>query len=165
MNTELFYNSLLAIIKKHSLTDGDLWIVEMFLPIRKTSMFSDTDNLIKDFFNDFNPKKMDISGHAFYDKLIESEFKMIGYIDTDKIIIDETSGEIKLVSEDNDLLFELAPDFSTYLLILVQLADYSIPGFLRHKYLQDDRKRILQIITEILKSDRYLGYYELTFKS
>jgi hypothetical protein len=167
MNVEIFYNNLLNITNKYVYNSENLWVKNLFLPKMKLDSFLITTDLLNDLFNNFHLKEIDISGMGFNDKVKESDEGnlIIGSIDTDQIVVDKKTQEVKLISEDGDILFYLAADLATFLSVLIEISDYSIQGFMvqNYKFTNEDRSGILKIVKDILKYEKYFSYYDISF--
>lgn len=164
MNVTEFRTQLLAIINAYPQEEGNAWIFEMYLPSLKQDSIKETGDLLSDLYNNLDLRHLNIMATSFYKSVTEDPtYYYIGSIDTDKIVIDKKSNEVLLLSEEDDLLYYLAMDLSSYLEVLVLLSAYSIQGYFGHTFIASDRKAVLTRCKAILKEEKYFPYYEVSF--
>jgi hypothetical protein len=164
MNVAEFRKELLTIIDAYPRNEHNSWIFEMYLPVLKQESISEAGNLLYDLFSNLDLSNLNIIAISFYNKIIEStDSYYIGFIDTNKIVIDKKSEEVLLLSEDDDLLFYLARNLSDYLEILILLGEYSIQGYFGHSFTDLEKESVLVKCKEVLKREKYFPYYEISF--
>lgn len=161
MNIVEFEQQLLDITSKYPREEESLWIFEMYEP-RPLQPVRDSDgDLLHDLFKTFDLSQLTATGLYFNKSIKENEeFFIFGGRDTDMLVVDKKTLEIKFLTEDDELLHVLARTFSDYLSIFVALSEFSIKGFFGHSISDEEGDDVLKKCKEIVKDDKYFSFYE-----
>jgi hypothetical protein len=156
-----FERQLLDVTSKYSRASENLWIFEMFEPVMKKQVIDSKEGLLYDLFESFDLSKLTAVGLYFNKKINDiEEYLSFGGRDTDMLVVDKETGEVKLFTEDGELLHILSSTFSDYLSIFVAFSEFSIKGFFGHTMTDEDADRLLEKCKEIVVDSRYFSFYE-----
>ncbi|PSL18613.1 hypothetical protein [Chitinophaga ginsengisoli] len=161
MNIVEFEQQLLDITNKYPRQDESSWIFEMYEPKRLKPVIDSNGDLLHDLFKTFDLSELTAMGLYFNKGINENEdYFLFGGRDTDMLVVDKKTLEVKFLTEDDELLHVLARTFSDYLSIFVALSEFSIKGFFGHNISDEEGDDLLKKCKEIVKDSKYFSFYE-----
>ena len=121
---------------------------------------SDGD-LLHDLYETFDLSQLTAMG-LYFDKSIKEneDYFLFGGRDTDMLVIDKKTKEVKFLTENEELLHVLARTFSDYLSIFVAFAEFSIKGFFGHNISNEEGDDLLKKCKKIVEDNKYFSFYE-----
>lgn len=165
MNVIEFYNELALIAARYPRLEDNEWIFEMHLPKKRKELIAASPQVLTELFEYLDLSAVQPLGHSFNKEVTEEDDGYwFGTVDTDKLMVDKATGEVIVMTEDDELRYYLAANIEDYLSIFTAFSDFSIKGFFGYVFNENDRHAMREVCLRIVKHGKYFPFYQDSFR-